>query len=108
MNGTTDRLSSRWTRLASAGSRIAVRPGISTSRSSQRSIRVDDDVAVGLLALAPRAHTRLVLEPDVHDPPLDRRHRLQLDRVAGGLRLIGAADGQRFQRLPPPRAVPGC
>src|SRR5204862_6789058 len=62
------------------------------------SIGFDDDVAVGLLALAARAHARLVLEPQVDDPALDRRHGLELDRLTPGPCALGAPDCQRLQR----------
>src|SRR6188508_2664015 len=49
----------------------------------------------------------MILEADVHDLALDRCHRVELDRLARGDRLVGAALGQRVEARLSARAVPG-
>ena len=59
--------------------------------ASQRSSGADDDVPVRLRALARRLDAVELLQPHVDDLPLDRRHRLELDRRALVPRALGAA-----------------
>src|SRR5205823_10064533 len=83
---------------AAAGSRIAVRPGVSTTASSQprsaslnpvRSrLRQDDDVAVRLQPLGGGLHALELLDLQVHDLPLDRGHRVELHARAGRTHLF--------------------
>src|SRR3954463_1100359 len=60
---------------ARSRSRIAVSPAVPPTAWSQ-SLRNDDDVTVRLRALGGRPHARDVLEAQVDDLALDRRHRL--------------------------------
>ncbi len=76
---------STWTRQASSGSRIAVRPGVARRAAIQRRSRSsvtrgqNDHVPVRLDALALGLDAGLVLQAQVHDLALGRAHRLELD-----------------------------
>ena len=74
--------SSRSTPRASSRSRSAVRPGVATTARSQSSSRGDDNEPVGLGALAARLDALEFLQAEVHDLPLDSRHRVELHRSA--------------------------
>ena len=67
----------------------------------------DDHAAVGLVALAVGLDAGALFEPLVDDPPLLGAHRVHLDDVVGGQRLLGGAVGASLQGLPPPLAVAG-
>ena len=62
-------------------------------RSVRGAAREHDDEPVRLAALARRLDLGIVLQQLVHDPALDRGHRIELDAVAGGGRLLGGAAG---------------
>src|SRR5262249_10710056 len=98
--------SSSSTRRAASRSR-AVSPGVATTARSQSSSELDDDVAIGLLAFAHRAHALVVLQPLVDEPALRGAHRLELDARALAQRLLGAADGDGFERPAAAVAVAG-
>ena len=87
-------------------SRSAVSPGVATTASSQ-SLRNDDDVAVRLRALGGRPDARDVLEAQVDDLALDRRHRLELLRLARLEHPLGDPVRERLERRLPPGAVAG-
>src|SRR5919198_3968076 len=93
------------------GSPADVSPGVATTASSQRSsrgsLRGDDDVAIGLRALAACGHTREVLQPFVYDFPLHGGHRLELDRASRRDRALRAPHGKRVEAGLAPRPVPG-
>ena len=75
----------------SLGSRSAVSPGVATTAASQVehvSDGRDDDEAVRLGALARRLDAGDVLQPQVDDLALDRRHRIELDALAGRRHLL--------------------
>src|SRR4051794_19152654 len=91
-------------RMASR-SRSAVSPGIASRPSIQRSSGEDDDIAVRLRTLARRLDALELLQAQVDDLALDRRHRLELDALAGAQHALGGAHGQRVQGGTPPLAV---
>src|SRR6266566_58625 len=103
------RLSSTCTRRASSRSRIEVKPGVarrtSSQRSSRSSTRRDHDEPVRLGPLAGGHHAGIVLQPQVHDLPLNRGHRLELDALPRRDRTLGAPHRERVQRLLPPLAI---
>src|SRR6185437_6802649 len=101
--------SARSTRRASASLRIPVSPGVATTARSQRSRRSagkDDDVAIRLRPLARGGDARDVLEPLVHDLPLDRRHRVERHALARR-RPLGSPEGDPLERDAAPLAVAG-
>src|SRR6266542_2171263 len=101
------RESSSSTRLASETSAIAVRPGVATTAASQRSSGADDDVPVRLRALARRLDPVELLQAHVDDLPLDRRHRLEIDRLARSARALCASHREPLQHGAPALAVTG-
>src|SRR4051812_42780226 len=67
----------------------------------------DDDVAIGLDALARGLHTRYILQSLVHHLALAGGHRLEEHTFTPG-RTIGAADCDRLERRASPVAIPRC
>src|SRR5579884_4114508 len=104
-SGTARSASSRRIRRASYNERSAVSPRSATTASSQLSSRLDDDVAVRLRALGERLDAVVVGEAQVHDLPLDRRHRLEFDPVEVSQRTLRAPHGKLLERLAAPLAV---
>src|SRR5918994_3605155 len=110
MTSTASSERSTCSRQASSGSLIAVRPGVATSWSTQRrrssSLTRDDDESVGLDTLARGLHARKLLQPQVDDLALDRRHRLQLGAPLLQRTLRGP-NGHRLERGASPIAIAG-
>src|SRR5256885_13584764 len=111
------RESSRSTCRASSRSRSDVRPGVSTTARSQASSvnRRDDDVAVRLGALARRLDAVELLQPQVHDLPLDGGHRLEVGRAGRPPRPLRGPPPGRARGLtgplpasPPSSLPPPC
>src|SRR6478736_3045764 len=91
---------------ASSTSLIAVRPGVSTSALIQSSSnRMNDDVAVGLGALARRLHAVELLQAQMHHLAFDRRHRLEIDRLVVGERSLCGTHRKRLERDAPAVAI---
>src|SRR5450759_5236119 len=101
------RLSATCSRLACSGSRIEVSPGVPSRASSQRPSRGSsagsssggicrqyDHVAAGVVSLARRGHSRVVLQTLVYEPALIGAHRLQSLRLAAGEHPLGSLQGR--------------
>src|SRR5581483_5944317 len=118
---------------ASASFRSAVSPGVARTAESQSrsdssavadpwrgsggtgrfpqlvtSARDDDDVAVGLRALGASLDAGALLQREMHDLALDRRHRLEVGGLAARADLLRRAQRERLEGCTPPLAIPGC
>src|SRR5258708_38524602 len=65
----------------------------------------DDEEPLGLVALAVRLDVAALAQVLVHDPPLGRRERIELDRLARAERPIGGLLAFRPQGLCAARAA---
>src|SRR6185503_14737019 len=87
---------------------IDVSPGVArTARSQLSACGENDDVTVRLGSLGRRLDALELLQAEVHDLPLDRGHRLELDAAAGVEHLAGRAHGERLERRAPSLPVAG-
>src|SRR5580765_322306 len=66
---------------------------------------MNDDVAVGLRALARRLHAVELLQAQMHDLAFDRGHRLEVDRLAVRERSLRRTHRKRLERDAPAIAI---
>src|SRR5207248_3767918 len=92
---------------ASASFRSAVSPGVARTAESQSAGWDDDDVAVGLRALGASLDAGTLLQREMHDLALDRRHRLEVGGLTARADLLGRPLRDRLDCRTPPPAIPG-